>query len=93
MADMGVVQFNQNRGIVSLGENAPQLYEYLDNQSPKTRAWHEYYLGLSGVGAVLFAVSLFAGSAVSLAALGVLCLAVGGCSAVHAMEARAETDD
>jgi len=93
MADMGIVQFNQNRGIVSLGENASQLYEYLDNQSPKTRAWHEYYLGLSGVGAVLFAVSLFAGSAVSLAALGVLCLAVGGCSAVHAMEARAETDD
>src|SRR6056297_3193216 len=61
MADMGIVPFNQNRGIVSLGENAPQLYEYLDNQSPETRPWHQYYLGLSGVGAVLFLVSLFAG--------------------------------
>ena len=93
MADMGIVQFNQNRGIVSLGENAPQLYEYLDNKSSDTRPWHEYYLGLSGVGAVLFFVSLFAGSAVSIAALGVLCLAIGGCSAFHAMEIGADQDN
>ncbi|AQL44916.1 hypothetical protein BV210_19375 (plasmid) [Halorientalis sp. IM1011] len=93
MADMGIVQFNQNRGIVSLGENAPQLYEYLDNQSPDTRPWHEYYLGLSGVGAALFFVSLVAGGAASIAALGVLVLAVGGCSALHAIEVGAETGD
>lgn len=93
MADMGIVQFNQNRGIVSLGENASQLYEYLDNQSPNTRPWHEYYLGLSGGGAVLFLVSLFAGGAVSIAALGVLCLAVGVCSGFHAIETRADHDD
>ncbi|WP_424020040.1 DUF7344 domain-containing protein (plasmid) [Halorientalis pallida] len=93
MADMGIVQFNQNRGIVSLGENASQLYEYLDNQSPDTRPWHEYYLGLSGVGGALFLVSLFAGSTVSVAAFGVLCLAIGACSALHAREVSAERDD
>lgn len=93
MADMGIVQFNQNRGIVSLGENAPQLYEYLDDQTPNTRPWHEYYLGLSGVGAVLFVVSLFAGGAAPVAALGVLCLAVGTCSAFHTIEARDDRND
>jgi DNA-binding transcriptional ArsR family regulator len=93
MADMGIVQFNQNRGIVSLGENAPQLYEYLDNQSSDTRPWHEYYLGLSGVGAVFFVVSLFAGGAASVAALGVLCLAVGACSVFHAVEVSGGRDD
>jgi len=93
MADMGIVQFNQNRGIVSLGENAPQLYEYLDNQSADTRPWHAYYLGLSGVGAAAFIVSLVAGGAAPIAALGVFCLAVGGCSAFHAIETGGDTDD
>lgn len=92
MADMGIVQFNQNRGIVSLGENAPQLYEYLDNQSPKTRPWHEYYLGLSGVGVVLFIGSLVAGGATPLVALGVLSLAVGGCAAFQTIEHGTDDD-
>jgi DNA-binding transcriptional ArsR family regulator len=93
MADMGIVQFNQNRGIVSLGQNASQLYEYLDNQSPKTRPWHRYYLGLSGGGGALFLISLLMGGMASVVALGVFCLAIGGCSALHAIEADAGRDE
>lgn len=93
MADMGIVQFNQNRGIVSLGRNVPQLYEYLDNQAPQTRPWHRYYLGLSGVGGGLFLASLLVGGATSVVALGALCLAVGGCAGLHTLESESSRAD
>ena len=83
MADMEIVHFNQNRGIVDLGPNAPQLYEYLDNDDAGSRRWHRYYIGISGFGVALFLLTLFIGSQVAMlqtAALGVLCVAIATCS-------------
>jgi hypothetical protein len=89
MADMGIVHFNQNRGIVELGPNAPQLYEYLDNDTDPDREWHRYYLGLSGLGLGLIVVSLLVASQLAaVVALAMLSLAVGACSTYHAVELR-----
>lgn len=96
MADMGIVEFNQNRGIVALGPNASQLYQYLDNDGPSQRPWHRYYLGLSGAGAFLFVVSLLVGSQFALAptmALGALCVAVAGCAGFQLFEQREADED
>lgn len=95
MADMGIVEFNQNRGIVALGENAPQLYQYLDNDTPCNREWHRYYLGIAGAGVVAFAASAALSTQFALApllALAGLCLAVAACAAVQTYEQRADDD-
>lgn len=94
MADMGIVDFNQNRGIVSLGENAPELYQYLDNDTSGTRRWHRYYMGITGTGVALFVSALFVGSSVApLAALAVLTLAIAVCSGCHTLEQRNASKD
>jgi DNA-binding transcriptional ArsR family regulator len=97
MADMGIVQFNQNRGIVALGDRAPQLYQYLDNDAVEDRDWHRYYLGISALGLVVLGASLAGGAAIgvtsALTTAG-LCFAVGACATLQAREHRAEeTDD
>jgi len=93
MADMGIVQFNQNRGIVSLGENAPQLYQYFDNHSEDDRDWHRYYLGLSGAGAAGFVASLVIGGGATAIVLGLLCAAFGVCSGYHTLTRQREEED
>jgi len=95
MADMGIVDFNQNRGIVDLGPNAPQLYEYIDNEASDHRQWYKYYIGISAIGVVMFALTLALGSQTALyqtIALGSLCLAVSVCSVLQAITQR-ETED
>lgn len=93
MADMGVVEFDQNRGTLELGPNAEQLYEYLDDEDETTRAWHSYYLGLSGVGVVLFALAVGIGGGAPTVALGALTTAVGVCAGWQTMLERDTEDD
>ena len=94
MADMEIVHFNQNRGIVDLGPNAPQLYEYLDNDDAGGRKWHKYYIGISAFGVALFLLTLVFGqpSVVQTAALGTLCVAIAACS-VYQTVAERDTDE
>jgi DNA-binding transcriptional ArsR family regulator len=90
MADMDIVHFNQNRGIVDLGPNAPQLYEYLDNDDGSARKWHKYYMGISVFGIALFFLTLVLGQSALLqtAALGSLCVAIAACSVLQTVVER-----
>ena len=45
LADAGIVDYNRNRGVVELSENAAQLEGYLAPQD--TFPWVKYYLGLA----------------------------------------------
>ncbi|PSP56350.1 hypothetical protein BRC82_02330 [Halobacteriales archaeon QS_1_67_19] len=51
LADAGIVEYNQNRGVVELSDNATQLEGYLQPQDEFP--WIRYYLGLAIVSAVL----------------------------------------
>ena len=51
LADAGIVDYNQSRGVVELSENAAQLEGYLRPQDEFP--WIRYYLGLAIVSAVL----------------------------------------
>jgi hypothetical protein len=53
MDDASVVAFNQDRGLITLGEHAPLLYEYLDPRGSTEGTWSLGYLGLALASAVL----------------------------------------
>ncbi len=54
MDDAGIVEFDRNRGVVELADNAEQLEEYLDTDADADRPWPTYYLGIALVGIALF---------------------------------------
>jgi hypothetical protein len=56
MDDAGIVDFDRNRGVVELSDNAEQLEEYLDTEDGTDHAWPTYYLGIALGGGVLFLV-------------------------------------
>lgn len=58
MADMEIIEFNQDRGIIELGEKAPQLYRYLDNETAQPQETHWYYLAIGVAGFVATMLSL-----------------------------------
>ena len=51
LADAGIVDYNQNRGVVELSGNAAQLEGYLRPQDEFP--WIRYYLALAAVSAIL----------------------------------------
>lgn len=53
MDDAGVVEFNQDRGLIAVGERAPILYEYLDPGIDDDGSWSLGYLAFAAGGAVL----------------------------------------
>lgn len=83
---MGVIDYNQSRGIVERQPEADQLTRYLDVGDEKEEAidegetdWQNYYFGLSSVGALLLGltaleVSVF--SVLSPLAAGIIVLAL-----------------
>lgn len=91
MDDMGVVDFNQNRGIIERGPNAEQLYEYIDSDGETTRDWPRYYLSLTAVGLVHTGIVL-SGVVQSLlfavAGFALVCLAIAGCAIAHTLSIR-----
>jgi DNA-binding transcriptional ArsR family regulator len=91
MADMGIVNFNQDRGIITLGPAAPKLYQYLDAESSDSRDWYKYYLGIAGLGAVLFGATTLLSVSVlaSTAVLAATVLGFVGCALYHTV---AESD-
>ena len=64
MHDSGAIEFDDDRGTVSLGSNADQLYEYLDeNDAKELREWSSYYLAHAGISTTLLvAAAVFFGS-------------------------------
>ena len=97
MDDMGIVEFNRNRGLVDLTETAAQLDEYLEHDEPtSTPQWYRYY-GLLALAGVALAVAAAAGlglvAAFSTAVFGAVAAAFAGLAGVHAWVDAREDDD
>jgi hypothetical protein len=56
MDQTGIVEYNQDRGRISLSENASVLETYLDRGYEETDRWHRRYVALSAAGIALVAV-------------------------------------
>ncbi|WP_440010247.1 DUF7344 domain-containing protein [Halomicrococcus sp. SG-WS-1] len=57
--DAGIVDYNQNRGIVELSTAAEQIDPYLEMDARDDITWCKRYLALAGVGSVAVAASSF----------------------------------
>jgi len=94
MDDMGVVDFNQDRGHVSLAPQAECLTEYLDRPTEDASVqWHHYYGAISAVGVGIVGLSLGVGlaSGLVMGLLGLVVATFAFCSACHwVTEARDE---
>jgi len=86
MDNMDIIEFNQNRGRIELGPNAPQLKEYLDYSETTARPWPLFYSGVAAVGtALVFAAQWLAGPGLAPLALSLVALVgVAGLAATHA---------
>ena len=84
MDDMGVVEFNQNRGLIETGTNADQLKRYLDWSETSIRPWPLYYGSTAGAGlvGVLGALLIF-GEGVGVAVCLGTVLVIAAIAAVH----------
>ncbi|MFC4989730.1 DUF7344 domain-containing protein [Saliphagus infecundisoli] len=55
MDDAGIVDYDQDRGLITLADNADLLVMYLDTENHYRDRWDRWYASLSVVGAVLVA--------------------------------------
>ncbi|QPV63594.1 hypothetical protein I7X12_02880 [Halosimplex litoreum] len=93
MDDMDIVEFNQNRGRISLGPNAAQLYEYLEESDDLDRPWPLYYGSLTGAGVLGLVASQLGAAAVGLTptvVATVVLVGVVGVSAAQTLDRRDE---
>ncbi|OIB57166.1 DUF7344 domain-containing protein [Natrialba sp. SSL1] len=75
MDDAGIVEYDQDRGLISLSDNADLLMMYLDTDAHRQDRWDRWYAGLSIAGGVLIAAALL--GVPGLTALPTLALAGG----------------
>jgi hypothetical protein len=94
MDDMGIVEFNRDRGRVALTDTATELDEYLNvGTEEEGRDWYRYYGALSGIGIVATAgVGVGIAPIAPAVVLGAVVLAFSACTAVHAAD-RTSSDD
>ena len=94
MDDMGVVDFNQDRGHVALAPQSECLTEYLDRPTEEEGVqWHRYYGSISAAGFAIVGLSLGAGlaSGLVMGLLGLVVATFAFCSGCHwVTEARGE---
>ena len=93
MDDAGVIDFNRDRGLIELNESAAQLDAYLDEEPENERAWHNYYLGLTVAGGLLYGSSyavLSPAHVVTTGAVLGLLVAIAACSVAHYYESTRE---
>lgn len=64
MDDTDVVDFDGNRGTIDLGDNAEQLYPFLEAEAEDQQPWPKYYLGLSALSLAVFGLAQLAAPAV-----------------------------
>ncbi|KOX92625.1 DUF7344 domain-containing protein [Haloarcula rubripromontorii] len=87
MDDIGVVDFNQDRGHITLTEKADDFEKYLDRSEDGEahQQWYQYYAAVSVLGAMVLAASV-AFSLPGSIVLGLFSLVVGvagACSVYH----------
>ncbi|ADD06588.1 uncharacterized protein Nmag_3036 [Natrialba magadii ATCC 43099] len=58
MDDAGIVEYDQDRGLISLSDNADLLMMYLDTDSHRQDRWDRWYASLSVGGGVLIGAAL-----------------------------------
>ncbi|AXR81275.1 DUF7344 domain-containing protein [Natrarchaeobaculum sulfurireducens] len=58
MDDAGIVEYDQDRGLISLADNADLLMMYLDTDNHKQDRWDRWYAGLSVVGAAFVGAAI-----------------------------------
>ena len=94
MDDMGVVDFNQDRGHVALAPQSECLTEYLDRPTEDEGVqWYRYYGAISAVGIAIVGLSLGVGlgSGLVMGLLGLVVATFAFCSGCHwVTEARGE---
>jgi len=86
MDDMGVVDFNQDRGHVALAPQSECLTEYLDRPTEEEGVqWHRYYGSISAAGIAIVGLSLGVGlaSGLVMGLLGLVVATFAFCSACH----------
>jgi hypothetical protein len=93
MDDMDIVEFNQNRGRISLGPNAAQLYEYLGESDDEDRPWPVYYGSLTGVGVLGLVASQIGAAAVGLTPTVVATVVLVGLVGVSAAQTLDRRDE
>ncbi|WP_254764801.1 DUF7344 domain-containing protein [Natrinema marinum] len=59
MDDAGIVEYDQDRGLISLSDNADLLMMYLDTDSHRQDRWDRWYAGVSVTGASLLGAAFF----------------------------------
>ncbi|WP_436910139.1 DUF7344 domain-containing protein [Halosimplex marinum] len=93
MDDMDIVEFNQNRGRISLGPNAAQLYEYLEESDDVDRPWPLYYGSLAGAGVLGLVASGLGAAAVGLTPTVVATVVLVGLVGVSAAQTLDRRED
>lgn len=92
MDDLGVVNYDQMRGEVTLTENAREVQMYLEYVPENDIPWHTYYLGMTTVCLGLAGVTwagIYPFDGVTWASLAILFVALFGLSALtHTYHAR-----
>ncbi|ELY84835.1 DUF7344 domain-containing protein [Natrialba taiwanensis] len=58
MDDAGIVEYDQDRGLISLADNADLLMMYLDTDTHRQDRWDRWYAGLSVAGGLLVSAAL-----------------------------------
>ncbi|MFC6718283.1 ArsR family transcriptional regulator [Natrialbaceae archaeon GCM10025810] len=97
MDDAGIVEYDQDRGLITLSDNADLLMMYLDTDSHQQDRWDRWYAALSVFGGAVLATvvlgipPLSAVPAVAIA--GVIVLAFAVLSAVHVYRNRRRQRD
>jgi len=77
MDDTNVIDFDGNRGTIALGDNAEQLYPFLDAEDEAQRPWPKYYLAHTALSLTLFGVGLLVAPAVLTPVFGLSLLGFG----------------
>lgn len=89
--DMDVVEFDRDRGHVSLGPAASQLYAFLPGVDDPARPWELYYLGYAAASVVVLAGVAVLGLAMEVIEIGIAAAIVAGLGAVavaHTLDSR-----
>ncbi|NUB93887.1 ArsR family transcriptional regulator [Haloterrigena sp. SYSU A121-1] len=92
MDDAGIVEYDQDRGLISLSDNADLLMMYLDTDTHQQDRWDRWYAALSVVGAALVTGAFLSVPPLSavptLGLAGVVVVAFFALSVAHAVSNR-----
>lgn len=92
MDDAGIVEYDQDRGLISLADNADLLMMYLDTDTHQQDRWDRWYAGTSVVGAALLSAAVLGAPGVAavptVALAGVVVAAFCCLSVAHAVTNR-----